>query len=237
LIGEMAKTHAANLEELTTKYKEWAGKLLRFNAWGATDVESIASQLQGMAQEALDYAADFALAAPVFDLVGDAAKISARRVRLDASRNSPATIAKREREEKRKEEKRRAALAESIAKLANDIAEWRAGTLDRLYATDIDGGAMLRIRGNNVETSQGASAPISHAARVLQAINVSRKYGRDTWTRSQSSQRDGTTLGHFTLDSYDASGIRAGCHFITWKEIDAIAPRILERAQPFTMAG
>jgi hypothetical protein len=223
--------HAANIAHLCEQYRERVGQMLRANKWDTVDARSIENTLSLCGAKARDYATTFGITAPTFDYASDAATICERRARIDATRNSPEQIAKREREEQRKAEKARLARIAELERAADSIRDWRADiirTYDLLARTDISGGAMLRIRGDNVETSQGASVPISHAARVFRFVNAARKRGLDSWTRSESEDgREAYTLGHFTLNSFDALGIRAGCHFITWKEIDAIAPMLL----------
>ena len=78
---------------------------------------------------------------------------------------------------------------------------------------------LLRIRGEEIETSMGAHAPIAHAKRLWPAI----KNCHDTATMWQSN---GHTLpvGNFKVERIEADGtLVAGCHRIPFSELARIA--------------
>lgn len=93
---------------------------------------------------------------------------------------------------------------------------WKAGFIDRLpYCKGLD---YLRLRGENVETSNRATVPIEHAKRIwplLERIIA----GQTTLDRS-------IRVGYFAIDSYDGDIFKAGCHNIPASEIQDIAKRL-----------
>lgn len=99
---------------------------------------------------------------------------------------------------------------------AEKIAEWRAGTyLHTLYHVP----TMLRLSkdGTEVQTSRGASIPVSHAKRLWPIIENVRAVGMGLTDRD-------IRLGHFTLTQIKPDGsIVVGCHDIPYAEIERIA--------------
>lgn len=113
------------------------------------------------------------------------------------------------------------------AKLAA-VETWRNGggrpdDLPRSVAfpphDDGQGGALLRVRGGLLETSQGASVPLREAVRVFQFAKLCRQRGQG-WRRNGAS----LPVGHFQVDRVEADGsFVAGCHRINWPEIERAA--------------
>ena len=125
--------------------------------------------------------------------------------------------------EARKAAKHRAeAEAARRAREANDFAAWRAGEgqfVPASWRCAPDGSAYLRLHEDELQTSQGASVPLAHAVKAFRFVKLIRERG-EGWTANGRSVR----VGHFTVDSIDARGnMRAGCHLLTWSEIDRAA--------------
>jgi hypothetical protein len=104
--------------------------------------------------------------------------------------------------------------AHEMEKKAIEIQRWREGAQGSLYSLP---STLLRVRGDNVETSRGAVFPISHAVRswpfILRAIGTG-------WKKNGHS----IPLGHFTIDEIEPSGnVKAGCHYVTFAEVSAVA--------------
>ena len=81
---------------------------------------------------------------------------------------------------------------------------------------------MLRIDGNEVLTSRGARFPVSHAKRALAFVRKIRE-------SCQAYVRNGRTvhLGHYSIDRIEPDGtVRAGCHVVSWQEIERLAPAL-----------
>jgi hypothetical protein len=140
---------------------------------------------------------------------------------LSAMETECRAVEKRERVRKQREEAKRqreyeARRAEAVAKLDN----WaNGGAIDRFTFGGYDLPIRLRIKGDELQTSRGASVPLAHAVRAFRII----KRLHDS---SKSYERNGHTihLGHFALDAIDTQGnVRAGCHSVTWQEIERVA--------------
>lgn len=85
--------------------------------------------------------------------------------------------------------------------------------------TDERGGALLRVRGDNLETSQGATVPLDHAIKAFKVIKRCRDAGV-SWKRNGETIR----VGHFQIDTIEPTGdFTAGCHRIGWNEVERIA--------------
>ena len=136
--------------------------------------------------------------------------------------DSEALTAIRKREAKRtaeKAEQTKRERAEAVIRQQELITKWRAGQYSGcLY----DVPAMLRIDGNEVVTSRGARFPVSHAKRALAFVRKVHESG-------QAYVRNGRTihLGPYALDRIEANGtVKAGCHVVSWEEIERIAPAL-----------
>jgi hypothetical protein len=128
-------------------------------------------------------------------------------------------------------EREKAALA--YAEMQADCDAWRAGervTGSRYALRSEGGGALIRATGvemdgcavisGTLETSQGATVPLRHAARVFAFVRAIRERGEE-W---QGNRAAPVRVGHFTLDSVKASGdFVAGCHVINWSETERLA--------------
>jgi hypothetical protein len=121
-----------------------------------------------------------------------------------------------------------AAKAKRIEQAAEAIAKWQAGdnvslpydipTMLRIKTVTTDGDTSETI----VQTSRGASVPIEHAIRGLRIVRAVMHSGKEY-------QRNGHTehLGPYAVDRITTDGtLYAGCHVITWDEIEKIAPQL-----------
>ncbi|MGA8222324.1 MAG: hypothetical protein WB780_11775 [Candidatus Acidiferrales bacterium] len=134
--------------------------------------------------------------------------------------DSEALTAIRKREAKRAAEKaeqtRRENEQEAIRHSQN-MAKWRAGEYHGGFPYGFP--FMLRIIGDEVQTSRGARFPVSHAKRALAFVRNVRETG-------QAYVRNGRTihLGPYALDRIEPDGtVKAGCHVVSWEEIERIA--------------
>ena len=81
---------------------------------------------------------------------------------------------------------------------------------------------LLRINGDDVETSKGASFPINHAVKAFALIQTVMKAG-EAW------QRNGKTLhlGNFQVDRIEPCGtVIAGCHTVQYSAIECVAKQL-----------
>jgi hypothetical protein len=113
---------------------------------------------------------------------------------------------------------KQAARERELAEFARDsvalCARWRAGE-NCISNVSYRLPTMLRIVGENVETSAGASFPLDHAKRAARLLGHFLASG-------ESYQRNGQSvhLGHYTIDSISSDGtLRAGCHVIQRDEL------------------
>lgn len=122
-----------------------------------------------------------------------------------------------------------AAIAEK-ERLADQIAAFRAGDY---YSGLHNIPTMLRVVGDEVETSRGARFPVKDAKRGLHLVLAVRQAGV-TWDRYH---RDGVSinprLGHYFIDSIDKHGnVKAGCHNVPFEEIERIIPELDHNPTP-----
>lgn len=118
------------------------------------------------------------------------------------------------------EAKKRAQKADQFAWEAIKRQEWLdgIGSSHGRYSDEL-GGALLRIKGDTLETSHGASVPLAHAIKVFQFVKLVKQRGKPWHTNGKTIR-----VGHFTLTSIDTSGnFVAGCHRINWPEIERVA--------------
>lgn len=244
--------HESNMANFRAAYDAEKGRLTRQrDLW-----QPVFDSLFNVAKPAEDYATSFGLAYIAPDLLADAATIEAVRAARDAKRNTPEAIAKRARENERKAAKVRAdyraggvlpgphrsrCRLESLmtaedqairaaslrASQADKIAAWYAGEhVPGLHFDAETGGAALRIKGDELQTSWGASVPLAHATRAFRFLKLCRERGEGWHCNGHSLH-----VGHFTVSEVHSDGsFIAGCHTFQWPEIEraAIAAGVFE---------
>lgn len=213
-----AAMHAENLAYLVSKTDEVVTLFIRARDVWKT-VETLAGEVNALDAAGARYARIFDLPYVSIDGRSLAAAASAKREARISKSNTPAAIAKREKAAAAREAKAVRAAELDRASQAERIAAWRNGEQVNVYAHDAMGGALLRVRAGNLETSQGASVPLDHAVRVFRFVKLCRERG-EAWARNGRTLR----VGHFQVDSVDAEGnFRAGCHLINWPEVEYAA--------------
>jgi len=118
-----------------------------------------------------------------------------------------AKIVKAENAEKlaaRKERDRVAAL-----EAAERRVKWLAGeNVSMGYSSSVE--MLLRVKGEDVETSRGAKIPLTVAHKL--------------WSRIKAGTSvDGMNLGHYTVGTYADGVLTAGCHKIPLAEMTRLA--------------
>lgn len=118
-----------------------------------------------------------------------------------------------------RERKRTAKLrAEDQARRERDnadaVREWLEGE-PRAFPSEVER-VYLRVYAGQVETSRGAWAPLA---------DVHRAYRFALLKRAEGWRRNGETcpVGDFQIDSISEAGVIAGCHRISWEEIERFA--------------
>lgn len=245
-----AVDHGLNLEFMRQTFRNAVrrfGHVAQVPEWSRTDysgderrvmpvAEHVEAALVAAWENAEDYARLFAVPVPnpwsvatewpaTADAVRDiAAPLAARLERLEAARNTPENIAKREAaQRKAKETRERRERLRWQGTPAERVAEWRAGApvdvLRHNERLDADGGALLRVRGKRLETSQGADVPLADAVRVFRFVKLCRERG-EGWRRNGVR----VPVGAFQVDVIEPNGdFHAGCHRINWPEIVSAA--------------
>lgn len=198
--------------------------------------EAIARALREAWATVRDYCDAFALSVPAnlpatFEAIDNLAEeIDSDRHDAVAKANTPEARAKREAAAKRKAER-------EAARIADKLYDWRNGTSFAFYETTPEGGAYLRavevervadtIVGGRLQTSMGAETPLVSAIGAFRFLKLVRN--ADVPATSIVWERNGKRLpvGSFEVDKIFANGdFRAGCHFIQWAEVEALAERL-----------
>ena len=106
---------------------------------------------------------------------------------------------------------------------AMDRARWIAGDNISYYSRN---SVALRVNGDMLETSQGATVPLDHAIKAFKFAKAVRARG-ESWKWRGLSYKQVVRVGHFHINAVDADGnITAGCHRIQWPEIERLAKLI-----------
>lgn len=218
----MQPDHVKNLAALVKEYHAGLDR-----AWRARDLyDTEGTYVKEKALSARNYAELFGLADPGLDPEADWTDLLRRRAEREARLNTPEARAKREADKEKREarraERERRVREEALKEASAAIRDWRAGLRHSLpyhANTDAEGGALLRIRGDMLETSLGASVPLTHAVKAFKVMAECRRTGT-TWQRNGREIR----VGHFQIDSINSDGsFRAGCHVVHWPEVESAA--------------
>lgn len=229
--------HVANLKWFSEQASDAITKASKARQYAPHTARTAASIIDN----AQRYAKFFSIRKGVPKLPKDwTAFIADCKRRADRANNidmdDPKRVAARERREALRDAKRELWRNEQATKHADAIVQWRTGELRSMpYMDNPPTGlfprrmrwsmrqpslpTMLRIRGNEVETSMGASFPVAHALRGLNLV-------RAVMARGEDWQANGHTckLGLYQVSRITKDGtVTAGCHVVTWPEIERIA--------------
>lgn len=98
-----------------------------------------------------------------------------------------------------------------IAEEQEDLEKWIRGEFHGYrYFTQ----TYLRVSGNEVQTSHGASVPLIEARKLYRAMKA-------------RLDITGQRVGHFTVTSLTEQCLNIGCHCIPVSEIERIAPQVM----------
>jgi len=187
---------------------QWAEQQVSENIVKASRARSNASYLL---QTAADYQAN---ANRYLEFMGDKRRVDKLPADFDALMEQAQIKRARAEEQAAERYKNRAARRAELDK--QHAAEWRAGAWNGvLWHAPV----MLRIKGDEIETSRGARIPLDHAPHLFKLWRTCIDTGRDY-------QRNGHTeyAGTFAIDSITADGtLLAGCHVIDAAELERMA--------------
>jgi hypothetical protein len=197
--------HTDNVESYVRRISELLGKANRARInrdWHQREALGLREQLRRYAT--------------FFDLSDVAVPKSAE---LDALQSW--ITAHQEEDRQRREEAARLAEEERRREQAEQIQRFHDGDPHVSYISGVS--PMLRVVGDEVQTSLGVSFPIAHARRGLAFIQNVRQSGREY-------VRNGHTihLGQYVIDRIEPDGtVHAGCHIVKWEEIERITPQLV----------
>ena len=95
------------------------------------------------------------------------------------------------------------------------ITSWLAGQ-GSIYSLPRDLPTMLRAWDGQMETSKGATVPLADAERTFRFVSLVRAKG---WHRNGETH----AIGHYELDAVNPQGVVAGCHRVSWAEVERFA--------------
>ncbi len=197
--------HAANFDGMARAASDLVAKADRARTAG----DRYLSQAGDILENANRYAALFGLKRPVLNLESLGVVIAGLDARMKRAK------AKAERE-------RKAAEARRFAEQEEARQAWIAGERQHWHGAAADGSALLRVMGDELQTSQGAAVPLAHAIKAFRFVKMVRQSG-NAWARNGHVIR----VGHFQIDRITAAGdLTAGCHRVGWPEIERIAALI-----------
>ena len=97
------------------------------------------------------------------------------------------------------------------------LENWLAG--GRYEYRIRNAGVLLRVKNNDVETTQGASVPLTDALKMHAIIKAAK-------TDSQLRRLHGFTIGNYTVNECTKEKIVIGCHTIPMSEISRLATQL-----------
>jgi len=196
--------HAQNVESYVGRISKLLGKAKRPRVnrdWHQHDALALREQLRG-------YLAFFDLPAVALP----------ESYELDALESW--IRAHEEKERQRQQEAARIAEQARRREQAEQIQQFLAGDAHTSYISGIS--PMLRVVGDEVETSLGARFPAADAIRGLAFVRGVRASGREYVRNGQAIH-----LGTYVVDRIEPDGtVHAGCHVVRWEEIERISPQL-----------
>jgi len=125
-------------------------------------------------------------------------------------------IAAREREAKatirRAEYEKKSALEAS-----ERLALWQAGEYVPSHGFNYCD-TVLRIKGENIQTSRGAQIPVADALKIYPLLDRAKRTGNKL-----EAGLHNINLGSYRFNSFDGNTLIVGCHSIAWNEIEKMA--------------
>jgi hypothetical protein len=218
----LEQAHVVNMAAYRASYDAQCTRLQRATRdWPSGH---ILAELTDLADRPISYADTFKLCAPVYDTAQDAQ-------RIEAARNTPARLKSRAaravREAADNERRERSVLARIALQAIEDsglIKQWRAGERMMRGATtesegypanhvsDENGGAMVRIRDGQIETSWGVNDIDVEAGRTMCSMYLA---GGDSRARLM-----GQNIGPFTVRGVHNDWLHVGCHRFHISELE-----------------
>lgn len=205
--------HLANFADYQARYDETGLKAAR----ARIHTDRYLSDMASYVDQGNRYAEHFGLSDRIVE--ADIAELQERAKEQTAKKRAEAV---------ERAERNKARWDAEAREFAATVREWRDGLRDRLPSLSYYNparkriGALLRIVGDKVQTSQGAEFPVSDVPRAWRIVENCKRNGG---TFHANGKR--IMLGHFRLDSIDAKGnVKAGCHYVEYSECRLIAQQL-----------
>ena len=80
---------------------------------------------------------------------------------------------------------------------------------------------LLRIKGDQIETTRGAKIPVSDALKIYPLLDRAKRTGKTIEAGLHS-----INLGAYRFDSFDGNTLIVGCHSIAWSQIEKMAQEL-----------
>lgn len=234
--GASAKEdHAANLEYFAAKQARMLKEAGR--AMSERAVEFRAEEAARAHKAMADYMMFFGIRRKMPALLSFAAAYErARRIEnpdpASADKREQASAQRKQRLHDRDEylaEQKQALQRGAFYRLGAQRTDWRLfgamGTQSAYYPHN-HGAVMLRVNGDDIETSQGARVPVTAAPMVWELVQRARHAGGYENAGFGKALRSAgrVRIGDYPLDRIDADGtLHAGCHVIPYSELSAMA--------------
>lgn len=190
----------------------WSEEQWREDSWLASQVKDFNEKATKLKHKdlCLNVTQDF------IDLYNEHIKLALQREKeLEEKFNSPEEVKRREEKKQREEAKRIEDHKAKIEEAKKELDQWLNNEKSSIgYSVQSLLGLntqLIRVTGEEVQTTGGASVPLSHALRLLRLIE-------------SGKAKSGDRIGHFTFNELDNGIVRIGCHRISLTE----AQKVLE---------
>lgn len=190
------QAHRENYKQLLVEINDYQKKFVR----ARTNKDFCLSLIESLTANANEYSKIF--------------KLGHKSIALQFSEDEIKKALKKEADKKKQEK------AERLKKDKGYLTQWKKGEAVPilLYSYPV----MLRVKGDDVETSHGAKFPKTHAPLAWRVVKNCVANKRAWQTNGKSIH-----LGHYQVDKIDINGnLKAGCHLVSYAEIERIAKEL-----------
>lgn len=204
VLADSKSEHVENLAH----YRERIAEVLIKAARARTQYDEYVAIAQKLTDEGNAYSKSFKLGR----------KLPALPVDKDAVKSAVKKQDEKLKKEKARAEKKR--RNENVDK----IAAWLAGESDSLPRLDT---VYMRVNGDNIQTSQGVTFPVSDARKAFNIILRVKSNGKSVTTNPEKADGYTVKLGGYAIDIIHCNGdVTAGCHFVKFEQIEFCAKQL-----------
>lgn len=173
-------------------------------------IGNLSTEILHVAGRAKKYAAVMGVAAPAWaSIPEDIRELAARRMTERAEEEEKLRVA------------REAQAAKRLAEAAERLEAWVTDTT--IYAGGFYGlPTKLRVKGDEIQTSHGATIPVEHAVRIWPLLHKAHESGQPVVARPDHTLH----LGYYKFNSFENDILTVGCHQIPYSEIERMAEQL-----------